>query len=136
MAKFSFTISGSSIDVLKSQSAGVNADFEVTSDRGMNRTVQHSVLTAKFGDGYEQRVKNGINTKQDRFDVQYANRTASSINLIAAFLDDKAGKSFDFTITELSGDNIMKVVCDQYAVNYGREDFHSLQAQFRRVYEP
>ena len=89
----------------------------------------------------EQRVLNGINTKEDSFSLSFNNRSAEDINLIAAFLDDKAAKNFDFTVTDsFTGGSLsnttMKVVCDSYNVNYIRENFHSLTCTLRRVYEP
>ena len=139
MATFSFTISAgdvNSITGIPNPSA-----FEAVADRGLSRQSKHNVLTAKFGDGYEQRVLDGINTKQDLFSISFNNREAEDINLIAGFLDNSAGKSFNFVITDtFSQGNIttstLKVVCDSYNVSYVRENFHSLSCQLRRVYEP
>lgn len=139
MSTFSFTISASDVNSLKNTTG--QSSFEATADRGMSRSSSHRVLTAKFGDGYEQRVLNGINTKEDSFSLSFNNRSAEDINLIAAFLDDKAAKNFDFTVTDsFTGGSLsnttMKVVCDSYNVNYIRENFHSLTCTLRRVYEP
>ena len=141
MATFSFTIPASDVDSIKGQTQGTNVDFEAVADRGLSRKSKHNVLTAKFGDGYEQRVLDGINTKQDMFNISFKNREAEDINLISGFLDDKAGKNFDFVITDTfsSGSlttSTLKVVCDGYDINYGQSDNHSLSCQLRRVYEP
>jgi phage-related protein len=138
MATFSFTISASKVTNLKGTTSGA---FEAVADRGLSRKSKHNVLTAKFGDGYEQRVLDGINTKQDQFSISFKNRDASDINLIAAFLDDSAGKSFDFVITDkFSQGNLttstIKVVCDDYNISYGQATNHSLSCELRRVYEP
>ena len=139
MSTFSFTISASEVNSLKNTSG--QSAFEATADRGMGRASKHRVLTAKFGDGYEQRVLDGINSEDDSFNLSYNNRTAQDINLIAAFFDTKAGKSFDFTITDtFTGGNLsnstIKVVCQEYNITYIRENFHSLTCTLRRVYEP
>lgn len=139
MSTFSFTISASKVNSLKGVSN--SAAFEAVADRGLSRKTKHNVLTAKFGDGYEQRVLDGINTKQDEFSISFNNRPSSEINLIAAFLDDSAGKSFDFVITDkFSSGNLttstIKVVCDDYSINYGHTTSHSLSCALRRVYEP
>ena len=139
MSTFSFTISSTDVNSLKDTS-GASA-FEATADRGLSRASTHNVLMAQFGDGYEQRVLNGINTKQDTFNLSFNNRTAEDINLISAFFDSKAGKSFDFTITDTysSGslaNSTIKVCCKDYSINYVREQFHSLSCALRRVYEP
>ena len=139
MSTFSFTISASDVNSLKNTSG--QSSFEATADRGMSRASTHRTLTAKFGDGYEQRVLDGINTKEDSFNLSFNNRTAEDINLIVAFFDSKAAKNFNFTVTDtFTGVNLsnttMKVVCDTYNVNYLRENFHSLTCTIRRVYEP
>ena len=139
MATFSFTISASKVNSLKGVSNA--AAFEAVADRGLSRKTKHNVLTAKFGDGYEQRVLDGINTKQDQFSISFNNRPSAEVNLIAAFLDDNAGKSFDFVITDkFSSGNLttstIKVVCDDYSINYGHTTSHNLSCELRRVYEP
>ena len=139
MATFSFTIPASDVNSIKNTTG--QSSFEAAADRGFSRKSKHNVLTAKFGDGYEQRVLDGINTKQDMFDISFTNREAEEVNLIAGFLDDKAGTNFDFVITDTfsSGSlttSTLKVVCEGYDITYDREDFHSLSCQLRRVYEP
>lgn len=138
MATFSFTIPPGDVTSIKGVSSSA---FEAVADRGLSRKSKHNVLTAKFGDGYEQRVLDGINTKQDMFNISFNNREAEDINLIAGFLDNKAGTNFDFVITDTfsSGSlttSTLKVVCDDYSINYGQADNHSLSCQLRRVYEP
>ena len=139
MATFSFTIPAGDVNSIKNTTG--QSSFEAVADRGLSRKSKHNVLTAKFGDGYEQRVLDGINTKQDMFNISFNNREAEDINLIAGFLDDKAGTNFDFVITDTfsSGSlttSTLKVVCDGYDINYGQSDNHSLSCQLRRVYEP
>ena len=105
---------------------------EIVADRGLTRNVQHRVLTAKFGDGYEQRVRDGINTKNETFSLSFNNRSSDEVNLIAGFLDYKAGLNFDFTV----GTETLKVVCETYDLIYLYDEIYSLQTNFRRVYEP
>ena len=139
MATFSFTIPGTDVNTIKGTSG--NSSFEAVADRGLSRRSNHRVLTAKFGDGYEQRVLDGINTKDDMFSISFKNRDSEDINLIAEFLDIKAGKNFDFVITDTFSNgslttSTLKVVCDGYDISYGQTINHSLSCQLRRVYEP
>ncbi len=139
MSTFSFTIDATDVNSLKNTSG--QAAFEAVADRGLQRASTHRVLTANFGDGYEQRVLDGINTKNDVFNISFNNREATDINLIAAFFDSKSGKNFNFTVTDsFNSGNLsnttMKVVCDSYNIVYNRENFHSLTCSLRRVYEP
>ncbi len=131
MPQFQFTIPQNSIT-----SSDPSTNIEVVADRGLARSSAHRVLTASFGDGYEQRVRDGINTKVDSFSLTLNNRTAEDINRVAAFFDVQAGKNFDFTVTDHSGDTTIKVVCDGYNIIYLHDNFHSLNCNFRRVYEP
>jgi len=139
MATFGFTIPAATVNTIKDTTG--SSDFEVVADRGLSNETTHRVLTARFGDGYEQRVLDGINTKNTTFNLSFNNRDAEEINLIAGFLDLKAGLNFNFTVkdTFLSGavsTTTMKVVCETYNINYIQENFYSLTCTFRRVYEP
>lgn len=131
MASFQFVIPANSFS-----SGSPSSSTTIVADRGLSRTIKHRVLTAKFGDGYEQRVTDGVNSKGDTFAISINNRLATEVNLIAKFLDVKAGSNFDFIVTDYDGDTTLKVVCDDYNVIYTREEYHSLTANFRRVYEP
>lgn len=101
-------------------------------DRGFTKRVKHRLLVAKFGDGYEQRVRDGINTQEATFNFAFKNRPWEEIEVLSAFLDVKAGLSFDAIISE----ETVKVVCENYEINYGQNDIHTLTGNFRKVYEP
>lgn len=131
MPNFYFTIPADSIS-----QGDPASDVNITVDRGFSRSVKQNVLVAKFGDGYEQRVGNGINTNIENFSISTQNRDADDIYQIAAFFDNTPGESFDFVITDNDGDTTIKVVCEEYNINYIHDIYHSLTAKFRRVYEP
>lgn len=99
-------------------------------DRGIGRSSVHRTLTAKFGDGYEQRLKDGINTKEEQFTVAFNNRTRAEINTIKDFLDATIPASFTASI-----DDTVKVVCEDYKISYPQPSVFSLSAELRRVYE-
>jgi len=139
MATFSFTIPAAEVDTLKNTSS--SSTFEAVADRGLSRAVQQRVLTAQFGDGYSQRVRDGINTKIESFTISFNNRSAEEINLIAAYLDSKAGLHFVLNITDTftSGslsNSAIKVICEDYSMSYAHTLNHSLTTTFKRVYEP
>jgi len=128
MSAFEFVIPANTINN--------NASKTIVADRGLQRQVKQRVLTAKFGEGYEQRVLDGINTKEDSFNLSFNNRSAEEINLIAAFLDLKSGLNFELKVTNYTGDEVIKVVAEDYNISYTYDTVHSLQTTFRRVYEP
>ena len=105
---------------------------EFVFDRNIARQTKVRVLTATFGDGYEQRVRNGINPKEETFSVSFNNRNSNEITVLAAFFDNKSGANFDIVINGAT----IKVAAEEYNVTYGQESINSLSIQLRRVYEP
>jgi phage-related protein len=60
------------------------------------------------------------------------------IDDVIDFLDTKAGVTkFPFIIpdTNSGGEQTVQVVCDDYSTNFEYDDFYTLTATFRRVYE-
>ena len=113
-----------------------------TPDKGLSRSSNPSVLVARFGDGYEQRVADGINSLKENYSISFNNRTKAFIDDVVSFLDAKNGAtSFTFTLpdsnnTTRAGEKDIKVVCDSYNTAYAYDDFYNLTATLRRVYEP
>ena len=143
MSTFSFTIPAADVNTIKNTTG--SSDTQITVDRGMTRAVTHNVQIAKFGDGYSQRVRHGLNSKGDSFNISLNNRKAEDIALVAGFLDLKAALSFDLVITDDFGTganaeklvtSTVKVMCDTYNISFTQPTIHSLTAVFNRVYEP
>lgn len=113
-----------------------------TPDKTMSRTSAPSIIRAKFGDGYEQRVANGINSIQETYSISFNHREKAFVDDVVSFLDGKLGvTAFTFTLpdtnnTTRTGEKDIKVVCDTYNTNYTYDDFYTLTATLRRVYEP
>ena len=61
---------------------------QIVVDRGISRAVSHNIQTARFGDGYSQRVRAGINSKNDSFNIALNNRSAEDIALVSGFSKD------------------------------------------------
>ena len=112
-------------------SSGSTNTSNAVVDRGAGRTTARRVLSAKFGDGYEQRVLDGINNIEETYDISFRNRAKNEINTIADFLDDQPPAPFQFYI----GEDTVYVICDSYSISYGHDSVYSLSAQFRRVYQ-
>lgn len=109
-------------------------------DRAMQKRSTAKVLLAQFGDGYEQRLPLGLNSLQQEYQVTFKTRPKADIDDIATFLDNtKGANNFNFTIPDTNGvsnETTIKVVCSEYSTTYEYDDFYSLEATFRRVYEP
>ena len=64
-----------------------------TPDKSMAKQSTPRVLVASFGDGYEQRIADGINTLDETYTLTFATRLKADIDDIVAFLDLKKGVS-------------------------------------------
>lgn len=61
-------------------------------------SIEYRILEAKFGDGYEQRLADGINTRKQTVSLEFRVSDADADTIIA-FLDARAGvESFDYTL--------------------------------------
>ena len=117
----------------------VGGELEILPDRGIGRQSTPRVLVAKFGDGYEQRLADGINSIDETFSVTFNNRTAAEIDGITGYFASlKGATSFTYTIPDdnaVGGELEIKVVCQNYSQSYHHDGFYSVSATFRRVYE-
>jgi len=119
------------LNIITNLFPGAVTNREITFDRGFSRESTHRVLTASFGDGYQQRVRDGINTKVDKFSVTLSNRIWQEIALISSFFDVIHPQSFQINMEREN----FKVVVDTYSVIVGHDDVQSISAELSRVYE-
>ena len=112
-----------------------------TPDKQLTKTSNPRVLTAKFGDGYEQRAVDGINNLAETYTLTFKTRPKADIDDIVAFLDSKQNVTkFTLTLpdtnnTTRSGERDVKVVAETYTTNYEYDDFYTLNLTLRRVFE-
>ena len=107
-------------------------------DKGLNSSNTPRTFTVEFGDGYEQRVANGINALSQSFSVSFDTRPKEEIDDIIAFFVNKAGvTAFSFTYADSnnSGETTIKVVCEDWSQSWDYDNFYSASATFRKVYE-
>ena len=105
-------------------------------DKGFTRKTTPRVFKADFGDGYSQRVGNGINVLNESFSINFANRTKEDIDQISNFLETKAGvTSFNFVYSESGGETTIKVLCPDWSQSWAYDDYYDLQTKLVRVYE-
>ena len=111
----------------------------VVPDKGMSAPYKPRVLVAKFGDGYQQRIANGINNLDQEFSVNFKTRTKEEIDDIVGFFESTKGVTdFDFTFadTNASGnEETVKVYVSDFTQNWEYDDYYSCSATFVRVYE-
>ena len=107
-------------------------------DNDLKAQHKAKIRTARFGDGYEQRSKDGINSISEIYTINMKNREKATADDIIKFFEDKAGiTSFPFTIpdTNSSGDEkTVRVVCDTYSIQYVSGNYYNVNAKFKRIY--
>lgn len=109
--------------------------FTWTPDFGAQAAYKPRVRTATFGDGYEQRVGDGINTAMDKWTLTFAARTDDETSQILSFLNSRGG--FDaFNWTPPTEASPIVVVCREWNKTLDRNNLNTVTATFERVYEP
>lgn len=108
--------------------------FTWTPDFGLAANYKPRVRTAQFGDGYQQRVADGINTAQDKYDLTFTARTDTEASAILAFLKARAGvEAFDWTPAgEVTA---IRAVCREWNRTFDKNNLNTVTASFERVYE-
>lgn len=111
------------------------ATFTYTPDFGAQVTIKPRVRSVSFGDGYEQRQGDGINTQPQVWNLQWQNRSNTDTSAIKSFLAARAGvEAFDWTPpNDLTA---IRVVCSEWSVSTVRNNLNTVSAQFRQVFEP
>lgn len=95
---------------------------------------------AKFGDGYEQRMLDGINAKDQTWSVEYASRESIDIMAMDAYLTSAKSRTFPFK--DPATGIVYQVFCDAWDINWNivqfltdgsRRVFGTLSVEFRKA---
>lgn len=96
--------------------------------------VQFRVLSAKFGDGFEQTAGDGINTRESSWPLTFFGRE-ERIKEIRDFLDSHAGWQ-SFLWTPPGESEAVVVKCKAYSRPHGGGEAWRLSATFERGFRP
>ena len=100
---------------------------------GASKSSAPTVRSTKFGDGYEQRVRFGLNQDPKEWTLEW-NVTEAVSDEIETFLEARAGaESFDWTPPSGGG---TKWVCREWSRTLENYNNNSVQATFEQVAEP
>jgi phage-related protein len=111
------------------------ATFTWTPDFGAQKTTKPTVSVVKFGDGYESRVKHGINTNQVSWSLRFGLRDDEEIAEIEEFLADKEGvEAFEWTPP--TEDDASNFVCREWSKSLDHAGRSTISATFEEVFEP
>lgn len=110
------------------------ATFTVAPDWGAQLTKKPRVRAARFGDGYEQRVGDGINIDQEKWSLTFSVRTNAERDVILQFLQARGGiEAFDWTSP--SG-TVGRWVCREWTYVPTNCSVSTVTATFEQDYAP
>ena len=110
------------------------ARFTWTPSYGTRKTVQPRVTATKFGDGYEQRTANGINTMPRKYDLIFENKPNDVADALEAFLTARGGlESFDWMPPRETQHG--RFVCRGWDVTPTSPRTRSITCSFEEVFE-
>ena len=105
-------------------------------DKGFTTQSTPKIHMADFGDGYTQRIADGINNLQQTMEVSFSTRPKAEIDDLVAFFESLGGvNKFEMTIDDTNGAETIKVLCQQWSQTWAFDNFYSLSATFIRCYE-
>lgn len=93
------------------------------------------VRTVSFGDGYEQRLRDGINNNPSKWTLQFNMRDNTETDAIMSFLDARGG-SEAFSWTPPYESTPIRVVCRSWTKSLQKFNLNNISAVFEQVYEP
>lgn len=110
------------------------ATFTYTPSFPASEISKPRVRRVALGDGYEQRVRFGLNTDMKEWRLTFDNRTDAQRDEILAFFEARGGWDA-FTWTTPHGD-LGQFVCDEWQSQLNSCNFNTITATFRQVPEP
>lgn len=96
-------------------------------DAGASMSCEPTVETAKFGDGYEQRVAIGINNKLRTWSVQFTYNQQEVLDLL-----ESCGGVTSFTWTDPLGQN-GQYLCRKWRTSHIGSSLYSVSGDFEQV---
>ena len=111
---------------------------KVMFDKGAQQAVKPRVIKAQFGDGYEMRIKDGINNTPRQWTLAFNNRTNDDIDNLYEFFNELASvDNCQLTLpNSVGGEETVKVIIEGYNKAYVYDQFYSMSCTAREVFEP
>jgi phage-related protein len=110
------------------------ATFTIAPDFSSPMTVKPRVLMAQFGDGYSQRVADGINTQPEEWSLTFSARTPTERDVILSFFEARGGWD-DFDWTSPAG-TTGKFICSEWGYAPNSAASNTITATFKQVFDP
>jgi phage-related protein len=107
-------------------------EFTWVPSSGASQTKNPAVNRAKFGDGYEQRSRNGINTNPRKWSLRFSNQSDATADAISDFLDDRGGVEAFLWTPPRGAKGVF--ICSDYTDTYDSVNVRTIAATFEEVF--
>ena len=109
-------------------------NFHFKPSYGYNVDVEGSLKTIKYGEGYEQRIPDGINNILLKIDLVFDLRGSNETQAISHFLEKRCSLGESFVFTPLAPFNLAKLFyCRNFAVDNPFFENFTIKARFEEV---
>lgn len=117
------------------------AVFTFVPSLNFRKTNKSRVIECRFGEGYSQRMGDGLNTINMEWQVTFENKPIAEAQAIVAFFEtagtgQPGSSGVDYFLWTPPNDTIQyKVICADYEETYTSHISRTVTATFRRVYD-
>ena len=112
----------------------------VMPDKGFSKKDKPRILSTAFGDGYEQRLADGINVLQQSFTLNFKTRPKAEIDDLVTFFVSLGGVDvckFTYADSNAGGsETAVKALASDWDQKFDYGDYYSLSVTLTRTYEP
>ena len=110
-------------------------DRKIVPDKSLGVQSSPTILSQKFGDGYEQRIVYGINQDAKLWQLVWRNIPKTQADTNSTFLEARGGKE-SFNWTPPGSSTSYKWICSGWTKSVPYNNRITFQASFRQVFEP
>ena len=122
--------------IIPASSGIVGSDTTILADKGASIKASPNVRKATFGDGYEQRLPDGINSINKEINLTFSPRESSEIDDIIDYFEYlRATTAITLTLPNSNRTETLKVVVEEWSKNYAYDEFYVATAKLRKVNE-
>lgn len=108
--------------------------FTIKPSKGFRKNVTPRVKEARFGDGYSQRIVDGINPLDTQWELTWQGRPVAQASEMMDFFEEKGGAE-GFLWTPEGETKQYSVICTEWSRSYDSHITATVSATFVRIYD-
>jgi len=108
--------------------------FTYNPSKSFSSSSKPRVITSQFGDGYSQRVGQGINRIVKEWSLVFKSRSLTDANAIETFFVARSGVE-GFLWTPPGESTTYSVICSEWSKTYDSNISATIQAKFTQIFD-